>query len=64
MFEQDDLTPASRASFLGACTCLCDAGGCGGSTTITTGGSVDTGDATTATGSDSGTSSTSSGGTG
>ena len=35
--DQEDLTMQSRDSFLGACECLCDALGCGGSTSVTTG---------------------------
>jgi hypothetical protein len=35
--DQEDLTEQSRSSFLGACECLCDAFGCGGSTSVTTG---------------------------
>ncbi len=32
-FVQNDLTPQSRAEFLGACACLCEAAGCGEATT-------------------------------
>jgi hypothetical protein len=41
--DQEDLTDESRDSFLGACECLCDAFGCGGSTTITTGATTEDG---------------------
>ncbi|HWB75423.1 MAG TPA: hypothetical protein VG755_10710 [Nannocystaceae bacterium] len=58
--NQHELTDESRDVFLGACACLCDAFGCGGSTTVTTGATTEEGssgssttDATTGTTSES-----------
>lgn len=65
--EQEDLTDQSKASFLAACECLCDAFGCGGSTSASSGlaeGSGATSETTVGseTSTDEGTTSESSGG--